>query len=219
MENSNQKERLLQFIDFLGLKPHRFNVICGLSNSYTAVMRKGIGSKAIEKIAVAYPFLNTEWLLTGKGEMILDDANNIYVQRNNLCKQKVEKLKGTHDLQVYTLKCNGSFTEMPTHQVSLPETQDGDLCVVVPDDAMSPKYVPSSLLHIREVINWKQYLGYGYDFIFILDDGRRIFRRAEKADNEDYILCCSYNDNYNPENLPRELIKEVYRVVACLSFY
>lgn len=219
-DKNGQKERLKKFIDFLGISPHRFNVTCGLSNSYTAAMKKGIGEDALTKIATTYPFLNTDWLISGDGEMIIDGVNNIYTKRYAATSKIInETCSKENRLNVYSLKGNGTFNESPVQEVSMPEAEEGDLCITVTDDAMSPKYVPSSLLHIREVKDWKEYLGYGYDFVFLLQDGRRIFRRAEKAENERSILCCSYNDKYYDEQLPKSLILKVYRVIACLSFY
>lgn len=220
IDKTGQKERLKKFIDFLGITPHRFNVTCGLSNSYTAAMKKGIGDDALKKIATTYPFLNPDWLITGDGEMIIDGVNNIYTERFEVARKVINNTRLEADgLYVYSLKGNGPFSESPIRNVSMPDAEDGDLCIVVTDDAMRPKYVPSSLLHIREVKDWKEYLGYGYDFVFVLQDGRRVFRRAEKAEGEKSILCCSYNEKYNDEQLPKGLIQKVYRVVACLSFY
>ncbi len=220
IDKKGQKERLKKFIDFLGISPHRFNVTCGLSNSYTAAMKKGIGDDALTKIATTYSFLNTDWLISGEGEMIIDGVNNIYTERFERTRKVINKpCSEENGLYVYSLKGNGLFTETPARRVSMPEAEDGDLCITVTDDAMSPKYVPSSIIHIREVKDWKDYLGYGYDFVFILQDGRRIFRRAEKAENEKNILCYSYNNHYKEEHLPKNLINKVYRVIACLSFY
>lgn len=209
---NEQKERLLQFIDYKGLTRHAFCVKCGLSDAYFYSMRKGFGTAALNKILEAFPELNEDWLIMGKGEMLLSqkeqDVNNILPNANN-----------SHRLPVFSLKNNGMFSEEPSSNVSLPEAQNGDICIIITDDAMSPKYVPSSLLQIREVQGWSSYLGYGYDFVFILKDGRRVLRRAEKSNDKDCILCSSYNSKYNEEQLPTGFIEKVYRVVACLSFY
>lgn len=207
-----QRDRLAEFVKYLGISPRKFCINCGLSETWYYAMRKGIGTKALNQIIETYPLLNQQWLLTGRGEMTekeyMPDVPNTK-QNNNKC----------ITLGVYSLKNNGPFIEETLKKVPLPEAQEGDICITVTDDAMSPKYCPSSLIHIREIKDWREYLGYGYDFVFLLQDGRRVFRRAEKAENEKSILSCSYNQKYNDEHLPKNLINKVYRVIACLSFY
>jgi len=72
---SSIKERLLQFLDHLGMGQSKFEKITGLSNGLINNIGDSIHSKTINKISEKYPELNTVWLLTGKGEMML--ASNI----------------------------------------------------------------------------------------------------------------------------------------------
>lgn len=69
-------QRLEKFIHYLGLTVHAFEVNIGVSN--TTLRKaidndKGIGSKILEKIFATYPQLSFEWLITGRGEMIMGE--------------------------------------------------------------------------------------------------------------------------------------------------
>ena len=44
--------------------------MCGMSNGYLCNIKQSIGSSKIQSIAMAFPQLNTEWLLTGVGDML-----------------------------------------------------------------------------------------------------------------------------------------------------
>lgn len=67
------KERLVAFIEFKGLSKNKFEQICGLSRRYVSNISKSIQPDKIERISLAFPDLNTGWLLTGSGTMTRDD--------------------------------------------------------------------------------------------------------------------------------------------------
>ncbi len=69
-------DRILEFVYHHRLSPYAFERKCGLANGYLkkqAKSKKGtIGSETIEKITAQYKDLSLIWLLTGKGNMIVD---------------------------------------------------------------------------------------------------------------------------------------------------
>ena len=69
-------DRLQSFMDYKGLNPNKITVEAGLSVgliSKSIKNKTGLYSETIEKILSAYNDLNPAWLLTGKGEMILNE--------------------------------------------------------------------------------------------------------------------------------------------------
>ena len=67
------KERLVAFIEFKGLSKNKFEQMCGLIRRYVSNISKSIQPDKIERISLAFPDLNTGWLLTGSGTMTRDD--------------------------------------------------------------------------------------------------------------------------------------------------
>ena len=63
------KERLLLFIQSQQLSQIDFAEKCGLSRGYVNNVKDGIYQSSLRKISDAFPELNTEWLLMGKGKM------------------------------------------------------------------------------------------------------------------------------------------------------
>lgn len=77
MNEISQKERLLKFLRHLGVGQNRFSKQAGISSGNIAHWRNGvIPPKSLEKIRMAYPELNVNWLLTGEGEMVKNDDSN-----------------------------------------------------------------------------------------------------------------------------------------------
>lgn len=69
-------QRIQQFIENKGISKYRFYQESGLSNG---ALDKGenIGSDKCEKILYAFPELNPEWLLTGRGSMLKNDQQSL----------------------------------------------------------------------------------------------------------------------------------------------
>lgn len=75
------KDRLVAFINAMGLNYTEFGNKIGVSNSYVTSMRTSVSPDKFAKIASAYPQLNIVWLMTGEGEMFNDgyqpETNNV----------------------------------------------------------------------------------------------------------------------------------------------
>lgn len=64
------KERLIQFIEYLGISRSAFERKCKLSNGFVDKANDKIRESSLQMIANAYPELNLVWLQTGYGEML-----------------------------------------------------------------------------------------------------------------------------------------------------
>jgi len=64
------KDRLTEFVDWLNISKSEFCRQIDVSNAFISSIRKSIQQDKVQRIALKYPILNIEWLLTGKGEML-----------------------------------------------------------------------------------------------------------------------------------------------------
>lgn len=90
------KDRFLEFVRYKGLSKRKFQDSIGVSNSYIQNIAKGISADVLNRITKMYPELNTDWLVTGEGEMlkqnssieliptsIIDEKGEYYTENNN----------------------------------------------------------------------------------------------------------------------------------------
>ena len=68
------KDRINEYIEYKGITVYRLEVSTGMSKSYWAKTRN-ISADVLLKIACLYLDLSAEWLLRGKGDMILKEDN------------------------------------------------------------------------------------------------------------------------------------------------
>jgi hypothetical protein len=79
------KERLIEFLAYLGMGQTKFEEKIGLSRGLINNIKGYISLKSLKKIEDAYPELNTEWLKTGEGVMIKTQVN-----QNNIEGDKIQ---------------------------------------------------------------------------------------------------------------------------------
>lgn len=66
------KSRLKLFLAYHRISQGAFEKRCGLSNGYVNNIRQSISPEKMSKILDQYPELNSDWLLVGRGEMLLN---------------------------------------------------------------------------------------------------------------------------------------------------
>lgn len=65
-------DRIFTIIKSLGMSARQFDMSIGASNGYTLRMKKNnasVGSDILERIVEKYPFVNINWIITGRGNM------------------------------------------------------------------------------------------------------------------------------------------------------
>jgi phage repressor protein C with HTH and peptisase S24 domain len=202
------KERTLEFIKYKNISVKEFELRCGLSNGYIAAMRKGYGADKLNNVLSAYPELNRDWLLYNEGEMIQSppppDGNTILIPVVNL---------DTRGGMAYNEEVNTDT--YVTGRIPFPTTiaHQGDVVIPIYGDSMEPTYKAGSLVLIREVELWREYLEFGCTYVIGLVDDRRVIKTVMAgSDNEHYTLI-SINPNYQPQEIAKDIIRTVWRVI------
>lgn len=75
----NILDRLSKFMDVSNLNNNKITVKADLSNGLLGnafKSGKGLNSDSIEKILYAYPNLNADWFVTGRGSMFNEEESN-----------------------------------------------------------------------------------------------------------------------------------------------
>lgn len=71
----NSKERLLEYLKYLGVGQNAFESNIGVSVAYISKLKGSIGSEVLAKIKRAYPELSMDWLIDEDGDMIRQNVN------------------------------------------------------------------------------------------------------------------------------------------------
>lgn len=215
------KERFIEYLKMKGIGQTSFEESSGLSRGSIS-QKSGFSANSIEKIAIACPDLNLDWLITGKGEMLKTEAPTIPTppNNNNAINYKLvpllnlDAVGGIHSPNIVT-----GDREYADQLIPFTDAQEGDVALTVSGESMSPTCPPGSRVLIRQVPQWREYFGYGNIFVLLLTDGRRILKEVQRypEDSKNYILCKSHNDKYPEEELPKNMIASVWKVIKILN--
>lgn len=225
------QDRVKQFIANKGLSTRQFEINCDISNGAVSKMGNSTRRSIIDKILTAFPDINETWLLTGEGPMLKDGMQN-----------EVENLTPEEEMSISNGLKSGKFRLVPLINIDsvggvhsenaidvseqyvikmmpFADALPDDVAILQSGNSMYPTIPSGSALLIREVKNWREYFGYGGIFVLLLSDGRRITKevRRYEEDPKNYIWCVSYNPDVADEELPKSLIKGVWKVVKYIA--
>ena len=218
------KDRINIFIERQGIRRSSFEKSCGFSNGYTRNLKENPSASKLEAILKSYPELNRVWLLSGEGEM-LQSSTLASVPTHHYAKGDwgeanvmiplvhIDSVGGVHSSNA--LDSSEQYIE---RLVPFPDARRGDIAIMQSGNSMAPTIPSGAILQIRKVEGWREYFGYGNDFVLWLANERRITKQVLKyePDPKNYVTCHSYNPDAADEELPKKMIKEVWKVVNVL---
>lgn len=212
------QNRLSQYLAEKTLTHRDFERICGLSNGTAARLRDTTRKSTFDRIANSCD-LNIDWLLTGEGEMLKSDRDATSLEMGehqfSIPLIHIDSVGGIHTSNELTT--SEQYTE---RMIPFPDARSGDVAILQSGNSMAPTIPAGAILQIRRVEGWREYFGYGGDFVLWLADDRRITKQILKSreDPKEYVLCHSYNPESADEELPKSMIQEVWKVVNVLIY-
>lgn len=237
------KQRLIAFIQFLGLSKNAFENACGLSTRYVSNISSSVSSAKLKQISLKFPQLNTTWLLTGEGEMLKPTGGHVTqnnVNGNNNYNSGFQLVPASGDAEDACPKCGNvtAYLKIPDRIIYAPETNVSEWVESNPDAceridftrildprvlkvqkintrAMEPWISEGAFLFTRLIPQWRRLLFDGTIYGIDLDYPHMIVRRV--YDDGENIKCVPMNADYAPIVVPRERVLGVYEIVASLK--
>lgn len=202
-DNQSQKQRLISFIESLGISKKMFEENAGLSNGYIGSIRKGVGYKAIEQITERYPDLNPIWLLTGSGSMLLsEEANERTDARLIPFYDDVASVGGVNEISA-----NMDGVSRPSEYIDAGDWfKDATAAIRHYGESME-EYPPGCILAIKEVYDRELILP-GKDYVIETSE-YRVTKRVQKGQTEEYVRAYSTNTETYPDG---RLIHEPFEI-------
>jgi phage repressor protein C with HTH and peptisase S24 domain len=180
-KNTTFQERLLMFIEHLGLKPTSFEAEMGFSNGSIGKVLNGnrsVSSDRLETIVYKYPSLDIDWLLTGRGKMIKSYSSfteqSLMVSEPALTYDKsgnemipiadIKAAAGNGYINEQVLR-NTDFVQLPANLVK----SGKHMCVRIKGNSMSPTLQDGGFVIIRllEKSEWTNLVS---DRVYIVSD-------------------------------------------------
>lgn len=130
------KERLIEYLNHKKVSKSAFCTSIGVSHAYITSMRKSIQPDKLEKISEYYPDLNINWLMTGEGEMIKSEKQEITLKSESSVfdslRDTIENLKEMVRSQNEIIRCQNEFMKELREEMDRMRKNDAH-----PDDGVS----------------------------------------------------------------------------------
>lgn len=211
------KERILEFIKAEGITVKGFETSASLSNGYIRQLRKAPSLEKIHQITAAYPHLSASWLLTGEGNMLNETIEVEEVEKDEP-QVGEEYLVPLVPVGAFAGSLSGfdiQGTDARNCELVVSPIPRMDWAVEVVGDSMESEYPNGSRVFVKKV-NSAIFLEWGCVYVIDTDNGL-VMKSIRPSRDPDCITCVSLNPRYAPFDVPKESIRAMYRVWACLT--
>lgn len=221
-------DRLYQYFENNDIKPTSLEKVIGLSNGYFGAMRKkkaDIGESVLNKIVEYFRDINPEWLLTGQGPMLRDEAA-VPVKPQQVFSLKTDKTLDNQLVPLYDLEATAGLVSlfvdekiMPTGYVSIPDLPLCDGAVHIRGDSMYPILKSGDMVFYRQINDIVNNLIWGEMYLISFDmDGEEYVtvKYIQKSEIADHITLVSYNQHHKPFDIHLSRVRALAFIKASL---
>lgn len=214
------KQRLIFFLEEKNISKTDFGNKIGVSNAYVTSIRKSIQPDKIKSIALNYPDLNIDWLLTGKGEMLKPtEVPPSETTRGGANRKKIP-LYDTYSVGGTSMIAPNDPVTAPTEWIDAGDWFiDATAAMHHYGDSMI-EYPSGCILALKE-INDKQLIIWGKNYVIETDE-YRITKRLQRSKDPKYVIAYSTNEEkyqdgtliHQPIDIPKSAIRRLALVLG-----
>ncbi len=222
--NDSVKSRLYTYLSNKNIRVGQFCKSIGVSPSFVSSMRKSIQPDKIKSIALLYPDLNTVWLLTGEGEMLMNGVEDTNTHKPTY-DSEIPRKSYTHGVPYYNVDFIGGFDLIindqsvnPEYYVDFKEYNCADCWCNVTGHSMEPEINQGDIVALKELQDWRTYIPAGEIYGIVTTEHRTI-KKVSPSQREGYIRLIPINKSpeYVPQEIPLTIVLKVYKVLGCMK--
>lgn len=223
-EGDSVKSRLIKYLEFKNISKSEFGRTIGVSSAYITSMRKSIQPDKIKAIIESYPDLNTNWLLTGEGEMLNNTEGNVSLLGT------AEKAihENTVSVIFFDISPSATFSELddaisksydtlevvPLHG----ERITPEYCIFeIHGDSMTPTLLSHARILCKKIPESKWH--YAEGVVVIAYRNKVVVKRIERNDllGNNCIILTSDNPEYGSETVAQSDIHCMFKAKRIIS--
>ena len=189
--------------------------MCGLSNGYINQLRNSPKEEKLERIYLTFPELNRIWLLTGEGEMLVQDNNSD--ERQDV---KNTDKESDYVLVIPSRAMGGSLAEFANsvHEYdcerAVSPIKGADYIITVTGYSMEPEYPNGSKVVIKK-INERAFIDWGRTYVLDTCNGA-VIKNIMPGSSSDCVKCVSVNPQYPEFEVQFSDMNGMYRVMMLM---
>lgn len=176
-------------------------------NQYILGKRTTIDSSLIVKTISSFDDISSEWLLTGKGQMLKENTQIQVIHEPKSTEMKLEE----QSINLYDIAAAANLRTLLANKtqnilgvISIPDMPKCDGAVCVTGDSMYPLLKSGDIIAYKELHDFNNVIyGEMYLVSFELDgDEFLVVKYVNRSDLEGHIKLVSYNTHHDPKDIP-----------------
>lgn len=222
------KNRIEQYLEYKGISITKAEQELNWSKS-SLLKSNNVSGDKISEFVLRYSDISSEWLLTGKGNMLKDEveAKGTVIPLAN--SKSSEKMLPMSVFNLYDIDISAGLTRLFGEdgdrrkaylgQISIPNMPKCDGAVKVIGDSMYPLLKSGDIIAYREIHNIEA-IQWGEIYILQLEydsDISVVVKYVKKSElGSDHVLLVSYNKEHDPKDIDVKNITAIARVILCI---
>lgn len=186
-----------------------------------------IQAKWICKIVENFPQYSTEWLISGRGEM-LKKASTDVTPLHTFTLQSDRKLE-SQNIPLYDLSATAGLMAIfndnhisPEDYLRIPNLPPVDGAIYVRGESMTPLLKSGDIIIFKRLALSLDSILWGQIYLLSFIAGGDFFtvvKYVQKSDSPDCIRLVSHNDRFQPKDIPLSSIQALAIVKASITFH
>lgn len=222
-EKSLIKQNILLYLEKKGVTPYEFYKISGVTRGVLA-QNNGISEDNISRFLAYAPDVNPTWLLTGRGEMLLDKQDFFNTQEKEEKNLPIAHLTENPneviplipiEAMAGALTCEQTVLEYECERYVVPMFKGADFLIPVKGSSMYPKYSSGDIVACQRVAMSSLFFQWNKVYVIDTDQGALI-KRIKPGSDKKHVLIVSDNEKYDPFELPITAIHAVALVIGVI---
>ena len=228
--------RIRQLIVARGLTSNAFAVKAEINPSNFSKKIKGlikITKADIDKICSAFG-INKDWLVDGKGEIYNEKGIELLkkIHTGHLTElttgemRKVMEEEHKKKIPYFDIDFTCSVIEQyndnsytPKNFVVIPGIEKADFCCRTSGDSMTPYIMSGDLIALKKVEDWNLFLPLNEVYGIVTKNGLRAIKVLKRGSDNEHFTLHSYNNEYEDQEIHKETILAVFKVIASARIF
>ena len=223
-------ERVGEYIAKKGVSYYAFeNSIEASRGSISKAVKEGksIGSQVLEKILSVYKDLNPTWLLTGQGNIFVENDS---ISRNNKIETfrlKTDSSLESQQIPLYDIEAvaglvplfQDSKAQEPIDHISIPHLPKGDGAVYITGDSMYPLLKSGDIVLYKEINDIRNEIFWGEMYLLSIDMSGEEYitvKYIQKSERDGFVKLVSQNKHHQDKDVEMSKIKALALVKASI---
>ena len=207
-EKSIIKQNILKYLEFKGITPYRFYKDSGTTRGILD-QNNGMNEKNTAKFLDYFPEVNANWLLTGKGKMILSDNSILNEPHTVYETRSLDRIHESQTIPLYDAFATASVVSLfsnPSNNdvidtLHIPNMPKCDGAIIVTGDSMSPLIKSGDIVCYKTVQDLDNNILYGNMYLINIDfegDEMLLVKYLHRGEKKGFLKLVSENKLHDP---------------------